>query len=184
MHSPPSKRAIGDPVEVDHNLQNTLDAFETSGGGSPATDISEDPGPLSSDPPGDPARSTRQESIDVFSFPLGSEPPLPKDPSRPSRAMEGIALEMCMERVALQETAMGILRDELLLTIVRECQMPLEGLPMVESYISDLELEGRLRRVGDLVVLAREGDEDLFSADIDEDEVLDILRRRHGEDAR
>ena len=98
--------------------------------------------------------------------------------------MEGIALEMCMERVALQETAMGILRDELLLTIVRECQMPLEGLPMVESYISDLELEGRLRRVGDLVVLAREGDEDLFSADIDEDEVLDILRRRHGEDAR
>ena len=65
-------------------------------------------------------------------------------------------MEMCMERVALQESAKGIIRDELLITIARECEVALERLDLVDSYIRDLELEGKLHRVGDLVVLARE----------------------------
>ena len=184
MHSPPNKRAGGDPHEVADNVQDTLDALELDAGGDPSE------GGREASVPGERASGTdlpvgsRQESIDVFFAPERVEERASEGPTHGSRAMEGIALEMSMERVALQEASRGIIRDELLLTIARECRMPLENLDMVESYVSDLELEGRLHRVGDMVVLAFEGDEDLFSSDLEDDEVMEIFRRRHRGDVR
>jgi hypothetical protein len=84
-----------------------------------------------------------------------------------------------MERVALEEAAMGISRDELLITIAREVKVPLEDLDLVDSYITDLELEGRVRRVGEVVVLPRPDDGDLLAMDLGEREFLARYRRRY-----
>ena len=119
---------------------------------------------------------THQESIDRFSV---QEKRPPRTPKGPSRAMEGLALEMAMERVALTEAASGILRDELVITIAREVKLPLERLDLVDGYLTDLELEGKLRLVGDLVVLHHTGDEDLLAMDLSDEEFLSMYRRRY-----
>jgi hypothetical protein len=120
---------------------------------------------------------SRQESIDSFA---DGEEGGTKTRRRPlaQRAMEGLALEMAMERVALSEAKKGIVRDELLITIAREVQVPLERLDLVDGYLSDLELEGRVRRVGDMIVLANADDADLMAMDLPEDEFMDRYRRR------
>jgi hypothetical protein len=163
-------------------VQNTLDAFEsvdepsvTEGvvtGGSEMMDASEN------------ARAVRQESIDIFMGESGrSETPAPtKD--KPSRALEGIALEACMQRVAMTEAAVGIVRDELVITIARDCEITLERLDLIDSYVSDLELEGKLRQVGAYVVVAREGDSDLLSQDLEPEEFLELYKRRYAKGAR
>ena len=93
--------------------------------------------------------------------------------------MEGLALEMAMERVALTEAASGITRDELVITIAREVKLPLERLDLVDGYLTDLELESKLRIVGDLVVLRHKGDEDLLAMDLSDEEFLSMYRRRY-----
>lgn len=179
MRSPQSKRGRGDPDEVDHTVQDTLDAFKEM---KPVmvnpTSVDEGEGHVdperverASDPP-------RQASIDAFLV-AGAVPPPPARGDTSTRAMEGIALEMSMERIALTEAASGIMRDELLVTIAREIQLPLQRLDLVQGYITDLELEGKLRRVGDAVVLAHSDDEDLMAMNIDEEEFLRLYRRRY-----
>jgi hypothetical protein len=93
--------------------------------------------------------------------------------------MEGLALEKAMERVALTEAASGISRDELVITIARDVRLPLERLDLVDGYLTDLELEGKVRLVGDLVVLRRTDDEDLLAMDLSEEEFLVRYRRRY-----
>ena len=129
------------------------------------------------------SRRVRQACIDAFLV-AGAKPPRGSREEAPSRAMEGIALEMAMERIALTEASSGIQRDELLLTMAREIQLPLARLDLVDGYITDLELEGKLRRAGDVVVLARPGDEDLLAMDLDEVEFLERYRRRHAQEGR
>ena len=84
-----------------------------------------------------------------------------------------------MERVALTEAASGISRDELVITVAREVKLPLERLDLVDGYLTDLELEGKLRLVGDLVVLRRADDEDLLAMDLTAEEFLNRYRRRY-----
>jgi hypothetical protein len=69
--------------------------------------------------------------------------------------MAGLALERAIERVAVREAAAGITRDELVIIVARECEVPLEELTLVDSYISDLVLEGKLATAGERIVLAR-----------------------------
>jgi hypothetical protein len=185
MHSPPSKRPRGDPDEEEDPVQNTLEAFdgnehevEPEGGGGHDGDASE--GPLR----GQKGKAPRQQSIDTFidrseGKGSGVQSSQKSAVPKPSRALEGIALEMCMERVAIEESARGIVRDELLITIARECEMPLENLDLVDSYIADLELEGKLHRVGDMVVLARDGDGDLLSQNLSTEEFMEQYKRRY-----
>ncbi|UCC93599.1 MAG: hypothetical protein JSW25_02755 [Thermoplasmata archaeon] len=88
-------------------------------------------------------------------------------------------MEMQIERVALSEAASGVSRDELLLTIAREVEVPLQRLDLVDGYLTDLELEGKVRRVGDSIVLVRPDDGDLVAMDLDEADFLDRYRRRY-----
>ncbi len=157
-------------------VQDTLDAF-TPAEGIDGGDDNEGPSPWTGD---ESPRSSRQQSI--FTFSAAPDEP-PSSAPFPSRAMEGLALEMEMERVALTEAARGISRDELLLTIARQVDMPLDRLDLVDGYLSDLELEGRVRRHGELVVSVRDGDEDLHSMDLTDEEFLVRYRRRHRGDA-
>lgn len=179
MRSPQSKRGRGDPDEVEHTVQDTLDAFkEVDPVEATPSPVEEDEGHVEAGPVEPISGPSRQASIDAFLV-AGAVPPPPDRGDTSTRAMEGIALEMSMERIALTEAASGIMRDELLVTIAREIQLPLQRLDLVEGYITDLELEGKLRRVGDVVVLAHPGDEDLMAMDIDEDEFLRLYRRRY-----
>jgi hypothetical protein len=177
MHSPQDKRAIGHPDEPEGTIQDTLDAFEDDGPGSdgPPSDVEAGVTP-SEQSQDDGERPSRQASIDTFAAPTGPEPSAPER-APGSRAMEGIALEMRMESVAMREAAQGILRDELVITVARECEVPLERLDLVDGYLRDLELEGKLRTVGDVLVLAREGVEELLSLDLTTDEFLELYRR-------
>lgn len=175
MRSPLGSRDSDHPRLPSDTVQDTLDAF------APADVI--DPhgygeGPGAGDADLGP-RPSRQESIDAFSTTDGGPAAAPPSRPFPARAVEGLALEMEMERVALTEAARGIPRDELLLTIARQVELPLERLDLVDGYLSDLELEGRVRRHGDLVVGARDEDEDLHSMDLTDDEFLARYRRRH-----
>ncbi len=81
--------------------------------------------------------------------------------------------------MALAEATSGISRDELLLTIAREVGVPLEDLDLIDAYLTDLELEGMVHRVGDLIVLSHHGDGDLLEADLSEREFLARYRRRY-----
>ena len=178
MRSPRSKRARGDPDDSFHTVQDTLDAFET--------EVAEHamPPPLEGSPEeegtsfGGPSSGARQASIEAF-LGAGAVPPESYREEGSRRAMEGLALEMAMERIALTEASSGIQRDELLLTIAREIQLPLARLDLVDGYISDLELEGKLWRVGDVVVLTRPEARDLLSMDLPEEEFLEKYRRRY-----
>jgi hypothetical protein len=119
-----------------------------------------------------------QESIDSFvDRDVRIEGPRPKKEG--SRALEGLAREMEIERVALSEASTGISRDEMLLTIAREVKIPLEDLDLVDAYLTDMELEGLVRRVGDLVVLSHHDDGDLLGMDLSEREFLAMYRRRY-----
>jgi len=179
MRSPQSKRVRGDPQEVEHTVQDTLDAFKDI---DPPVDTpfptNEDEGHVDPERTEPSSGPSRQASIDAFLV-AGAVPPTPAPGDTSTRAMEGIALEMSMERIALTEAASGIMRDELLVTIAREIQLPLQRLDLVDGYITDLELEGKLRRVGDVVVLAHPDDEDLMAMDIDEEEFMRLYRRRY-----
>jgi hypothetical protein len=183
MHSPQDKRAIGHPDEPEGTVQDTLDAFEDAG-----TDDTDPPTEAEAGDAGaerslqDEEPPSRQASIDTFATP---SLPAPSEPGRVpgSRAMEGIALEMRMESVALREAAQGILRDELVITVARECEVPLERLDLVDGYVRDLELEGKLRTVGEVLVLAMDGVDELLSLDLTTDEFLELYRRsRSGHD--
>ncbi len=179
MRSPQSKRGRGDPDEVDHTVQDTLDAFkEVKPPKADPSPVDEDKGHVDEERAERASSPPRQASIDAFLV-AGAVPPSPDRGDTATRAMEGIALEMSMERIALTEAASGIMRDELLVTIAREIQLPLQRLDLVDGYITDLELEGKLRRVGDVVVLAHPDDEDLMAMDIDEREFLRLYRRRY-----
>lgn len=124
------------------------------------------------------APDLRQESIDSFPTQRPADAGQGEGVRR-SRAMEGLALEMEIERAALTEATAGISRDELLITIAREVKVPLEDLDLVDGYLTDLELEGRIRRVGDLVVLPHPEDDDLMAMDLGEREFIARYRRRH-----
>ena len=164
---------------MDHTVQDTLDAFETAGSGEVHPSSEGDGGNgRAIDVVGSPDSPSRPSSIDAFLV-AGAVPPTGAGQDVSTRAMEGIALEMSMERIAMTEASAGITRDELLVTIAREIQLPLQRLDLVDGYITDLELEGKLRRVGDLVVLAQPGDEDLLAMDLDEEEFLYRYKRRH-----
>ncbi len=179
MRSPQSKRGRGDHDEVDHTVQDTLDAFkEVKPAKANPSPVDEDEGHVDAGRVEPAPGHSRQASIDAFLV-AGAVPPPPARGDTSIRAMEGIALEMSMERIALTEAASGIMRDELLVTIAREIQLPLQRLDLVDGYITDLELEGKLRRVGDVVVLAHPDDEDLMAMDIDEEEFLRLYRRRY-----
>ncbi len=179
MRSPQSKRGRGDHDEVDHTVQDTLDAFkEVKPAKANPSPVDGDEGHVDAGRVEPASDHSRQASIDAFLV-AGAVPPPPARGDTSIRAMEGIALEMSMERIALTEAASGIMRDELLVTIAREIQLPLQRLDLVDGYITDLELEGKLRRVGDVVVLAHPDDEDLMAMDIDEEEFLRLYRRRY-----
>jgi len=154
-------------------VQDTLDAF------APAKAMDPDEGGEVVGATGIGPRPSRQESIDAYPGPGDAPDGGTSSGGFPSRALEGLALEMEMERVAMTEASRGISRDELLLTIAREVELPLERLDLVDGYLSDLELEGRVRRHGELVVSAREEDEDLHSMDLTDEEFLARYRRRH-----
>lgn len=183
MHSPPSRPERGDPADADRTVQGILEAFERfnptgtvdpHGGGS-------DDG-MAKRPWGVP----RQSSIDAFSKVSRPHPSdgAPRSPPPASRAIDGLALEAAMEGIALSEASMGVARDELVITIVRECHLPVELLDIVDAYVRDLELEGRLRRVDDVVVLARKDDADLMAMGLDAGEFLERYRRRYRSLAR
>ena len=183
MRSPRSKRARGDPGDSIHTVQDTLDAFETDvvvQATPPSSEESQGEDRTSNDGP---VSDARQASIDGF-LDAGAVPPGDHREEGPRRAMEGIALEMAMERIALTEASSGIQRDELLLTIAREIQLPLARLDLVDGYITDLELEGKLWRIGDAVTLARADAEDLLSMDLPEEVFLERYRRRYAEARR
>jgi len=177
MRSLRDRRDSGNTDDAGSTVQDTLDAFDTlvvdqvanaptDGGGDGDAIPSPTPEP----------HPTRQESIDRFSVP--STPPS-RRPQGSSRAIEGLALEMAMERVALTEAVSGISRDELVITIAREVRLPLERLDLVDGYLTDLELEGKLRLVGDLVVLRHPDDGDLLALDLTDEEFLSRYRRRY-----
>lgn len=164
---------------MDHTVQDTLDAFETARPEEVVPSRTDDAVTEPEAPANGPGGlAPRQASIDAFLV-AGAVPPRGVGEDTSTRAMEGIALEMSMEGIALTEATTGITRDELLVTIAREIQLPLQRLDLVDGYITDMELEGKLRRVGDLVVLARPGDEDLLAMDLDEEEFLERYRRRY-----
>lgn len=179
MRSPTERRDSGNTDDVGPTVQDTLDAFKPIVVDEEATGPSDDEGteqgpstyhhlPL----------ETHQESIDTFSDTMETSPS-PSPPPSARRAMEGLALEMSMERVALSEAASGVSRDELLITIAREVEVPLERLDLVDGYLTDLELEGRVRLVGDSVVLCRPDDGDLLAMGLTEQEFLNRYRRRY-----
>ncbi|UCC93513.1 MAG: hypothetical protein JSW25_02275 [Thermoplasmata archaeon] len=161
-------------------MQDTLDAFEPEQEADPQPEPRWERDPSQSQPPYELSyHETHQESIDAFSSPQVDGPGDNGKRARPSRALQGLALEMEMERVALSEAAMGISRDELVITVAREASVPLERLDLVDGYLTDLELEGRIRRVGDRVVLHHPEDDDLLAMDLSEREFLSRYRRRH-----
>lgn len=183
MRSPRDERDSGDADDAFTTVQDTLDAFDAPKEHEtadalvvPTDDPQEDPA-ISVAPDILPAL-TRQESIDRFAkVEAPTHGPAPS-PGR-SRAMEGLAMEAAMERVALTEAASGISRDELVIIIAREVQIPLERLDLVDGYLTDLELEDRVRVVGELVVLRHDDDGDLMAMDLTDDEFLARYRRRY-----
>jgi hypothetical protein len=161
-------------------VQDTLDAFEPTEDTRASQEPVTEDGATSASPLA-PAltHETHQESIDTFWVRKEGEQPVTPPPSRPSRALEGLALEMEIERLALTEAASGISRDELVITIAREVAVPLERLDLVDGYLTDLELEGKVRRVGDSIVLCRPDDGDLVALALTEAEFLRRYRRRY-----
>jgi hypothetical protein len=161
----------------ERTVQNTLDEFDTMAvedTTAPTSNGEEEDAP---DIVGTSSVS-RQESIDSFGG-GPDEAAIKPAPATKSRALAALAQEAEMERVALTEAASGISRDELLITIAREVKVPLEDLDLVDGYLTDLELEGRVRRVGEVVVLPRPDDDDLLAMDLDEREFLVRYRRRY-----
>jgi len=163
MHSTPGDS----PREVDPDAQGTeqgtLDPFMGPQGGrrkAPVRVTLAYAGVDFPKPPGEakmPAPpTTTQRSIDAF---LSPQPPAPAEceelVARAPRAMAGLALERAIERAAVRAAAAGITRDELIIVVARECDVPLEELTLVDSYISDLVLEGKLAIAGERIVLAR-----------------------------
>jgi hypothetical protein len=176
MRSPDDGGDSGHSPGAGTTVQNTLDEFGTvdvdDASPGPTGDGTDDaPRPVNG------VDVSRQESIDAFAGGGGASSP--EAPPVGSRALEGLAQEAEMERVALTEAAMGISRDELLITIAREVKVPLEDLDLVDAYLTDLELEGRIRRVGEVVVLPRPDDADLLAMDLGEREFLARYRRRY-----
>jgi hypothetical protein len=178
MRSPSTNGTRGDTDDGHQTVQNTLDAFDDIEPEEPASPP-EDGGGEDEVGSSWPAHgSSHQESIEVFEHGT-DDGPIPITTEGSARALEGLALEMEMERTALSEAATGVMRDELVMTIARAVELPLERLDMVDAYITDLELEGRLRRVGDAMVLARQDDADLMDLDLTEEEFLERYRQRY-----
>jgi hypothetical protein len=177
MRSPSTNGTRGDTDDGRQTVQNTLDAFDDVGPeelDSPLDEGDEE----EVGPPWPAPGSSHQECIDIFEHD-DDEAPTPEPAEGSPRAVKGLAMEMEMERTALSEAAAGVMRDELVMTVARSVDLPLERLDMVDAYITDLELEGRLRRVGDAVVVARPEDADLMEMDLTEEEFLARYRLRH-----
>lgn len=179
MRSPDDRTDSGHSRGPKASFQDTLDAFEPV---VPDDPVAPEVGMVA--PDGHPPPPTyldpdlRQESIDNF-MRSGPGRSSKGPPSTGSRAMEGLALEMEIERVALTEAESGISRDELVLVVAREVKVPLEDLDLVDGYLTDLELEGLVRRVGGLIVLPHHDDGDLLEMDLSEREFLSRYRRRY-----
>jgi hypothetical protein len=179
MRSREDRRDSGNAHGSEPTVQDTLDAFgPTDADDEGQTDAEEDGSSGEAATPAMTSIDSRQESIDSFTRP-DNEPRAKARPSPGSRALEGLALEMAIERVALSEASSGISRDELLITIAREVEVPLERLDLVDGFLSDLELEGKVRRVGDSIVLVRPDDGDLVAMDLTDTEFLVRYRRRY-----
>jgi hypothetical protein len=187
MHSSPPQEPRGNPDDPEDSVQGTLDAFEgmPEDDADPADDIEGD-GPVGDADrlPWCDGQQSMQASIDVFDEAEPSTVPEREGPAPGSRAQAGIMLERAMERVALREAARCITRDELVITMARECEVPLEDLELVDCFVSDLVLEGKLKSMEDLVALAQKDDSDLYSQDLTRDEFLELYRRRYRSTAR
>jgi len=163
MHSTPGDGPREDEPEAQQPEQGTLDPF-MGPQGAPRTapvrvtlayaGVEFPKAPGAATPPAPP--TTTQSSIDAFLAPPAPTPVESAEMSaRAPRAMAGLALERAIERVAVREAAAGIARDELIIIVARECEVPLEELTLVDSYISDLVLEGKLATAGERIVLVR-----------------------------
>jgi uncharacterized membrane protein YgcG len=163
MHSTPGDGPREDEPEAQQTEQGTLDPFMASPTAPRAAPVRvtlayagvQFPKALGEAMPPAPPTTT-QRSLDAF---LASQAPTQAESAelsaRAPRAMAGLALERAIERVAVREAATGITRDELIIIVARECEVPLEELTLVDSYISDLVLEGKLAIAGERIVLAR-----------------------------
>jgi len=163
MHPTPGDSPREDDPDVQQTEQGTLDPFlgkQRSPQGAracaTASRVAAKAPPTAGGTTASASPTTTQRSIDAF---LASQAPPPAESdemaTRAPRAMAGLALERAIERVAVREAAAGITRDELIIIVARECEVPLEELTLVDSYISDLVLEGRLATAGERIVLAR-----------------------------
>lgn len=159
MHSPYGEGTRDPEDRSDRTVQGTLDEFLLDGPGmlAPVADlptpparavhVAAPPAPAAPRPaPGE------QRSIDAFES--GALHGRQELEARAPRAAAGLMLEREVERVAMREAASGITRDELVIGIAREVRLPLEDLRLVDSYVSDLLLEGKLRLVGERILLA------------------------------
>ena len=180
MRSSPPQSPIGDPDDLEDTIQGTLDAFEDLSGEEAPEDGTEQVSEVVNDVPAWGAgQRSKQSSIDTYGEAVPEEEARERSPAPGSRAQAGIALERDMERVALREAVRGITRDELVITVARECEVPLEDLELVDCFVSDLVLEGKLRTMEDLVALAQDGDADLYAMCLARDEFLELYRRRY-----
>jgi hypothetical protein len=161
MHSTPTEGSSGDEDDVESTVQGTLDRYARLAGtrapeaeepravghrhgaltATAAASVERPPAPV-------------QRSIDAFT--VDGDAPAPELEARAPRAMAALALEREIERVARRQAKAGVSRDELVIAVARECNVPLDDLTLVDAYISDLVLEGKLRLVGERVLLAPE----------------------------
>lgn len=157
VHSTPGDGSSGGEDDVETTVQGTLDRFARLTGArqpereraptvehhdtteSATTKVGRTPAPT-------------QHSIDAFT--VDDLPSGPELESRAPRAMAALALEREVERVARRVAKAGVSRDELVIAVARECNVPLDDLMIVDGYISDLVLEGKLRLVDERVLLA------------------------------
>ncbi len=161
MHSPDGEGTRGPEERTDRTAQGTLDMFLAEEPKGPRAAPVKKAAPTS---PHETVASAataaaeaphgEQRSIDAFE--LAGQGARQELEARAPRAAAGLMLEHDIERVARREAATGITRDELVIVIAREVQLPLEDLHLVDSYVSDLLLEGKLTLVGERVVLASE----------------------------
>jgi len=163
MHSPDSEGTRDPQERTDRTVQGTLDMFLAEvpeaphGAGPRRTPPAEAVARAGTEAAASTAvRAAHGEQRSIDTFEPGDVAARQELEARSPRAAAGLMLERDVERVARREAANGISRDELVIVIAREVQLPLEDLQLVDSYVSDLILEGKLRLVGERVLLTPE----------------------------